>query len=75
MANDPNWRLPAVHSFTLESPDFANGEPLPTWARADSGNRAPSLSWSGAPEGTKSFVVTVYDPDSPHTTCPPTRPS
>jgi Raf kinase inhibitor-like YbhB/YbcL family protein len=65
MANDPNWRLPAVHSFTLESPDFANGEPLPTWARADSGNRAPSLSWSGAPEGTKSFVITVYDPDAP----------
>src|ERR1700712_67544 len=65
MTNDPNWRLPEVASFTLESPDFADGERLPDSARADSGNRSPALTWSGAPEGTQSYALTVYDPDAP----------
>lgn len=29
------------------------------------GNRNPHLAWSGAPEGTRSYVLLCYDPDVP----------
>lgn len=70
MTNDPMWRMPEVPAFSLTSPDFAEGERLPDWARsgiagAGGDDRSPALEWSGAPEGTQSYVVTMYDPDAP----------
>jgi Raf kinase inhibitor-like YbhB/YbcL family protein len=70
MANDPNWRLPEVPTFLLSSPEFADGGQLPTSARsgimgAGGDDRSPALNWEGAPAGTKSYAVTLYDPDAP----------
>jgi len=66
--NDPYWRLPDVPSFVLTSPDFEPGGPLPRSARsaaAGGEDRSPALEWSGQPVGTRSYVLTVYDPDAP----------
>ena len=56
--------------FTLASPTIKPGSTL-TQEQVFSGfgctgkNVSPALKWSGAPEGTKSYAVTVYDPDAP----------
>ena len=52
-------------AFTLISNDFKDGDVLPDAQVQAKGNTSPHLAWSGAPEGTKSFAVTVFDPDAP----------
>ncbi len=37
---------------------------MPMKHGAEGHNASPMLSWSGAPEGTKSFVVIMDDPDA-----------
>jgi len=52
-------------TFTLTSNDITDGGVLPDAQVQAKGNTSPHLKWSGAPEGTKSYAVTCYDPDAP----------
>jgi Raf kinase inhibitor-like YbhB/YbcL family protein len=52
-------------TFTLTSQDLTDGGILPDVQVQARGNTSPHLAWSGAPEGTKSFAITCYDPDAP----------
>jgi Raf kinase inhibitor-like YbhB/YbcL family protein len=52
-------------SLTLNSPTFANGQPIPKAYAQEGQNTSPPLAWSGAPDGTKSFVLIVEDHDAP----------
>ena len=68
---DPYAGLPPVSLFSLASTDVANGKELPLaqWSGAfgvpGGKDISPQLSWSNVPAGTKSFVVTMFDPDAP----------
>jgi Raf kinase inhibitor-like YbhB/YbcL family protein len=67
---NPYDRLPDVASFDLQSDDIKDGERLAMpqvsgLMGAGGEDRSPQLSWRGFPEQTRSFAVTVYDPDAP----------
>jgi hypothetical protein len=56
--------------FHLDSKEIKTGTPLTqtylfNGFGCEGENRSPSLVWSGAPQGTKSFAITAFDPDAP----------
>lgn len=62
-------------AFTVTIDGWADGAPIPEefafGVPAEDGpmtlgpNRSPAIAWSGAPQGTRSFVIICHDPDVP----------
>jgi Raf kinase inhibitor-like YbhB/YbcL family protein len=57
-------------SFELSSPNIRQGATLNSAQVGNAfgckgGGASPALSWKNAPAGTKSFAVSLYDPDAP----------
>jgi Raf kinase inhibitor-like YbhB/YbcL family protein len=65
VAPDPYELLPKTAALRVESTDIRSDAPIPEAHVLAGGNHSPQLSWHGAPAGTRSFVVTCFDPDAP----------
>ena len=60
----------AAGKFTVESTEVKPNQKIADahvfkGFGCEGGNVSPSLAWKDAPAGTKSFAITVYDPDAP----------
>jgi len=58
-------------SLSVTSGAYVNGGRMPLALSYNANgctgdNVSPDLRWSGAPAGTKSFALTLWDPDAPH---------
>jgi len=58
----------SASSITVTSKSFASGGQIPVDLSCDGKNVSPQITWSSPPEGTKSLVVIVDDPDASHGT-------
>lgn len=56
--------------FTLSSPAFEPGAPIPARHTCDGEDLSPALHWTDPPTGTQSFALIVDDPDAPDPAAP-----
>ena len=59
-------------TFSLRSDDFIALGEIPAVHTCEGQDLSPHLSWSGAPQGTRSFALIVDDPDAPDPKAPRT---
>ena len=55
----------AAGAITVTSGAFGEGEAIPQVHTCDGRDQSPPLAWAGVPEGTKSLVLVMDDPDAP----------
>jgi hypothetical protein len=60
----------ATMPLKISSPAFADNAAIPAKYTCEGEDVSPPLAWSGAPEGTKSLVLIVDDPDAPDPQAP-----
>jgi phosphatidylethanolamine-binding protein (PEBP) family uncharacterized protein len=51
--------------FTMSSPAFGLGEPIPARHTCDGDNDSPPLAWTAPAAGTRSLVIAMEDADAP----------
>ncbi|MFZ1040040.1 MAG: YbhB/YbcL family Raf kinase inhibitor-like protein [Anaerolineales bacterium] len=52
-------------TLSVTSPAFKSGSPIPAVYTCKGDNTSPALSWTDPPSNTKSFALTMDDPDAP----------
>ena len=57
-------------ALSLSSPVFTHNGPIPKLYTCQGKDISPSINWSGLPDGTKSLVLIVDDPDAPDPAAP-----
>jgi Raf kinase inhibitor-like YbhB/YbcL family protein len=57
-------------TLSLSAAGFAANAAIPAEHTCDGANRSPALEWAGLPDGTKSLVLIVDDPDAPDPAAP-----
>ena len=67
-----NRRRQTQHNmaFSLTSPAFTHGGPIPRVHTCEGDDTSPPLTWGGAPPGTQTFALIVDDPDAPDPRAP-----
>ena len=57
-------------TMTLTSPAFGHNEGIPVRYTCEGKDLSPPLAWSDVPQGTRSLVLIVDDPDAPDPAAP-----
>lgn len=55
----------AEQGFTISSPAFTHGGPIPNQYSKEGSNDVPPLQWMHPPENVQSYALIMEDPDAP----------
>lgn len=62
--------LDVIMALSLSSPVFTHNGPIPKLYTCQGKDISPAINWTGLPNGTKSVVLIVDDPDAPDPAAP-----